>query len=130
MAISGLSVTLLVLYAALFPMRAQPAQQAYPTAVAHVQQGRFAAAIPILEKILAATPGDLKARNLLGIALMSSGRGAEANAQFRKALEIDPRFHPALKNLAVNELALGQSKEAKAHFEKAVKIVPNDAVVH
>src|SRR5258707_12689358 len=75
---------------------------AYPTAVAQVQQGRFAAAIPLLEKILVQNPADLKARNLLGIALMSSGRREDATLQFKKALLINPRFHPALKNLAVN----------------------------
>jgi len=63
----------------------------------------------------------LKARNLLGIALMTSGHREEATVQFKKALQVDPRFHPALKNLAINELAVGQNKDAKIHFEQAVK---------
>src|SRR5205823_3171726 len=79
--------------------------------------------------ILASAPGDLKARNLLGIALMSSGYRPEASVQFKKALETDPRFHPALKNLAVNELSMGLRKDAKAHLEQAEKLVPGDAVV-
>ena len=112
------------------PLWAQSPPTAYPAAVAHVQQGRFAAAIPLLEKILAQTPGDLKARNLLGIALMSSGRRQDASVQFNKALTVDPRFHPAVKNLAINELAMGRNKDAKAHFEQAAKLVPKDAVVH
>jgi len=95
-----------------------------------VQQGRFNEAVPMLEKLLAQTPADLKARNLLGIALMSSGRRTDATVQFHKALAIDPRFHPALKNLAINELAMGRDSEAKAHLEQAARLVPNDAVVH
>ena len=123
----NLLVTMLVVCCLMSPLAAQ---SDYPVAVSHVQAGRFQSAIPLLEKILASAPGDLKARNLLGIALMSSGRRAEANVQFKKALEADPRFHPALKNLAVNELAMGLRTDAKAHFEQAERLVPNDAVVH
>src|SRR5580704_5669259 len=90
----------------------------YPAAVESVRQGRADLAIPMLEQILATSPNDLKARNLLGIALLNSGRKEEAGAQFRKALQADPGFLPALKNLAVNEMALGQQGEAKAHFER------------
>src|SRR5207247_1269077 len=79
----------------------------YQAAVAYVQQGRNELAIPLLEKLLAASPKDLKARNLLGIALLNSGRRPDALAQFRKAFDADPTFYPALKNLAINELALG-----------------------
>ena len=107
-----------------------PSAPTYSAALAEVQKGRFSAAIPMLEKILIQAPGDLKARNLLGIALMSSGRRREANVQFRKTLAADPRFHPALKNLAINELELGERKEARAHFEQAARLVPRDAVVH
>jgi tetratricopeptide (TPR) repeat protein len=105
-------------------------QSDYPAAAAYVRQGQSDLAIPILEKILATSPNDLKARNLLGIALLSAGRKEEAVAQFRKALQTDPSFLPALKNLAVNEMALGQQAEAKAHFERLLKLVPDDSVAH
>src|ERR1035441_1634659 len=84
----------------------------------------------LIEKILASSPRALKARNLLGIALLSSGRKAEAGVQFQKALEIDPGFRPALKNLAVTEMELDRQKPAKAHFEQLLKLVPNDPVAH
>ena len=105
-------------------------QSDYTAAASYVRQGRPEAAIPLLNKILSASSRDLKARNLLGIALMSSGHRGEANVQFKKALQVDPRFHPALKNLAINELAMGQNKSAKIHFEQAVKLAPKDGVVH
>src|SRR5258708_5663477 len=105
-------------------------QSDYTTAAAYVREGRPEAAIPLLNKILSASPSDLKARNLLGIALMTSGHREEATAQFKKALRVDPRFHPALKNLAINELAMGQNQDAKVHLEQAVKLAPKDAVVH
>jgi tetratricopeptide (TPR) repeat protein len=124
---AGLIAIAIVLLCSMAPAQSTPA--GYPAAMAHVREGRFKTAIPILEQLLAGTPGDLKARNLLGIALMSSGRRADASAQFQKALGINPRFHPALKNLAVNELAMGRVKDAKAHFEAAAALVPQDPVV-
>src|ERR1035438_4658076 len=95
------------LFVLVWAARSQP-QPAYTEAVAYVQQGRYDLAIPLIEKILASSPRDLKARNLLGIALLNSGRKAEAGVQFQKALEIDPGFRPALKNLAVTEMELDQ----------------------
>src|ERR1035437_848467 len=106
------------------------AQPAYPEAAAYVQQGRYEMAIPLLEKILALSPRDLKARNLLGIALLSSGRKAEAGVQFQKTLEIDPAFRPAIKNLAVTEMEMGRQKPAKGQFEQLLTLVPNDPVAH
>lgn len=129
MKVAGLGATILVLLCSMPPAQAQNSPAAYSAAVAHVREGRFTTAIPILETLLAGTPGDLKARNLLGIALMSAGRRGDANAQFQKALGIDPRFHPALKNLAVNELAMGRVKDAKEHFAGAAVLVPQDPVV-
>ncbi len=104
--------------------------QDYSTAAAYIQQGRAGQAIPLLQGILSADPSDLKARNLLGIALLNMDRKEEAAAQFTKALQIDPAFNPALKNLAVAEIALGRQKEAKLHFTQLLKTVPNDPVAH
>ena len=105
-------------------------QTPYQAAVEYVQQGRAQLAIPLLEKLLAASPKDLKARNLLGIALLNSGRREDAGAQFRMAFDTDPTFYPALKNLAINELALGRGTEARSHFEQVLKLVPDDPVSH
>src|SRR5260370_10641787 len=84
----------------------------------------------MLEKMLAAAPNELKARNLLGIALLNAGRQVEASVQFRQALQTDPKFQPALKNLAVNEMAMGRQSDAKSHFEQLLKVAPNDPVAH
>src|SRR5437660_10836375 len=99
-------------------------------AEADVRNGRPEQAIPVLQRILAQSPSDLKARNLLGIALMNAGRKEEARIQFEKVLTVDPGFRPALKNLAVDEMALGRQAQAKLHFEKLLKDVPKDPVAH
>ena len=103
---------------------------AYDCALYHVARHEFGPAIRYLEKSLKAKPGDLKALNLMGIALTGSGQIEKANHQFRRALEINPRFYPALKNLAVNELTMKRTAEAKAHFEQVLKLAPQDEVAH
>lgn len=95
-----------------------------------LQRNSAASAVPLLEKLLMEFPQNLKARNLLGIALSSLGRRAEANQHFQDALQVDPNFVPALKNLAANELVLGQRKSARMHFEAAVKRAPSDPVAN
>jgi Flp pilus assembly protein TadD len=105
-------------------------QTEYDAAAAWVRSGDPARAIPVLQKIVASSPRDLKARNLLGIALLSCGRKAEASVEFRRALALDPDFAPALKNLAVDEFALGQRNEARIHFERLLQSTPADPVAH
>jgi tetratricopeptide (TPR) repeat protein len=109
---------------------AQADASGYPDAVRLVQQRQFDRAIPMIERILAAHPADLKARNLIGIALSAAGRRQEANGHFLKVLELDPAFLPALKNLGLNELALGERQQAATHLEKALKLAPHDPVIH
>jgi len=118
--------TILILLA----LQPLPGQDTYQQAISYVQQGKLYEAIPLIERILDKTPADLRARNLMGIALSSSGKREEANLHFKRALDADPKFYPALKNLAVNELALGRIGEAKAHFEEALKLAPQDAAAH
>jgi tetratricopeptide (TPR) repeat protein len=114
----------------LLALRQLPAQDTYQQAISYVQQGKLDEAIPLLERILDKTPADLRARNLMGIALSSAGKREEANRHFQLALEIDPKFYPALKNLALNELALGRIAEAKGHFEDALKLASRDPAAH
>src|SRR5215510_1384563 len=109
-------------------VRAQDAD--YQTAVSFVQQGQFDRAFPILQRILDRSPNDLKARNLMGIALSAAGRREEANEHFKKVLALEPKFVPALKNMALNELAIGKIQDARVHFEETLKSAPQDATCH
>ena len=102
----------------------------YDCAVALIQQGRFPAAVVVLEKLTAESPRNLKALNLLGIALSASGDLESANQRLRQALEMDPGFLPAIKNLSLNEFRLGHMDQAQAGLETVVKSSPNDEVSH
>jgi tetratricopeptide (TPR) repeat protein len=103
---------------------------AYDCALFHVGRREFDDAIGYLDRQLAASPRDLKALNLMGIALTGAGRRDAANERFEAALAIDPRFYPARKNLAVNEYDAGRVGKARAHFESVLKIVPADEVAN
>src|SRR5262245_19948497 len=109
-------------------VRAQDAD--YQAAVSFVQQGQFDRAFPVLQRILDRSPNDLKARNLMGIALSAAGRREEANEHFKKVLALEPKFVPALKNMALNEMAIGKAQDARSHFEEALKSAPEDATCH
>ena len=103
---------------------------AYDCALQHVARREFMQAIRLLEVQLAATPRDLKALNLVGIALTGAGRKADANDRFRTALSIDPSFNPARKNLAINEFDAGRSASAKSHLESVLKLAPADEIAN
>ena len=113
-----------------------PAQSAgcgatrYDCAVFYVQRHDFQAAIGSLNQELALSPRNLKALNLLGIALTGTGQLEKANTQFKQALAIDPHFYPARKNLGVNEFDGQHLEEAETQFNRALQDVPNDPIVH
>ena len=102
----------------------------YDCAVSLVQRQEFTAAIVALDKIVTQAPQDLKALNLLGIALTQAGQIDQANGRFQQALKVNPKFFPAMKNLAINEFTLGLSSEAQTHFERVLKNSPDDDVAH
>jgi tetratricopeptide (TPR) repeat protein len=102
----------------------------YDCAVALIQKGRLPAAIEVLEKLTAESPRNLKALNLLGIALSGTGSLEKANDRFRQALQADPAFLPALTNLSVNQFTLGQVDQAKAGMEAVLKSSPADPTAH
>jgi tetratricopeptide (TPR) repeat protein len=101
----------------------------YAQAETLVRQDRWDEGIALLRQVLAAEPENLKAHNLMGIALSGMGDVSGAGAEFERAVRIDPRFVPALKNLAINELAQNKVGEAQRHFSSAQKIVPDDPMI-
>jgi Flp pilus assembly protein TadD len=102
----------------------------YARAEALVRQSQWDSGIAILKPILAANPGNLKARNLLGIALTGKGDLAGANREYHRVLQAAPKFYPALSNLAINELALKDVASAERHLNAALKLAPDDPMIH
>src|SRR5215831_3706960 len=102
----------------------------YECAISLVQRQQLSPAIALLDKIIAQSPQDFKALNLLGIALTAAGQIEKANARFRQVLKLNPRFNPALKNLAINDFTRNRLVEAKTAFEQVLKDSPADDVAH
>ena len=100
----------------------------YQNAIFFVRAGRFEEAVPALQTMLRSEPQNLKARNLLGLALTGSGQLQSANHEFLTILKRDSSFVPALKNLGINEYSLGQTISARIHLRKALQLTPNDEV--
>jgi tetratricopeptide (TPR) repeat protein len=84
----------------------------------------------VLEKLTAESPRNLKALNLLGIALSAAGDLEKANERLRQALQIDSAFLPSLKNLSINEFRLGHMAPAQVGLETLLKSSPEDEVTH
>lgn len=120
---------ILSLSALMLPLSAQQVQ-AYSGAEALVRKGHFDEAIAVLRPLLVSEPRNLKALNLLGIALTQKGDLAAANREFSQALRLDPNFYPALENLAANEFTLKDYAASEKHFLEALKLVPDDPAVN
>jgi Flp pilus assembly protein TadD len=95
-----------------------------------ISEGKPRSAITLLQQVLARSPRDVRALNLMGIAVTTSGNLREANVYFNKAIQLNPKFYPALKNLAMNELKEQQFDEAAAHLQQALAIAPQDPAAH
>lgn len=95
-----------------------------------IQSGDVNQAVSLLNSAITQSPRDLKALNLLGIALMTSGRRTEADSTFKKALAISPTFLPVLKNTALNEFALSRQADAETHFNRVLQLSPQDPLAH
>jgi tetratricopeptide (TPR) repeat protein len=102
----------------------------YDCAVFYVERQQFEKAISALNNVLRQSPNDLKALNLLGIALTESGKKKNAEAVFQQALAVDPHFVPARKNLAINLFDAKRTPEAAAEFAQVVADAPGDEVAH
>jgi tetratricopeptide (TPR) repeat protein len=102
----------------------------YQEALALIQKQQLQPGIALLRKILEQSPRDIKAHNLMGIALTAFGKIEEANTHFQTAIELNPKFYPALKNLAINEMTLKKTEDAKAHLMQVLELDPKDLTVH
>src|ERR1700733_944691 len=83
----------------------------------------YAAAVPLLEKVVAARPTDALPHFDLGVAYSQLKRNSEAIAEFRQASSLDPNFPPAHLNLGLLLLD-SDPAAAAASFERAAQLMP------
>ncbi len=97
---------------------AEAADTGYATAVKAVKAGRYAAAIPLLEKAVAKDPKDANAYNYLAFSHRKLGRFARALDFYKTALKIEPDHRGAHEYLGELYLQTGHLDLAEAHLAK------------
>jgi len=97
-------------------------------AIGHIQAERYADAIPVLERAVAANSKNAQAQYYLGVSLEMTGKKAEAEAHYKSALDADPALVEASQNLAAIYLdEPARPKDAIVVLEAALKKVPGQA---
>ncbi len=99
-------------------------------AIALVDAGRAADALPHYEEALRHRPDYAEAENNFGYALTQLGRPAEALPHLDRALTLKPRYAEAHNNRGAALMALGRTAEGIAAFAEAAKLQPNFALAH
>jgi predicted O-linked N-acetylglucosamine transferase (SPINDLY family) len=92
--------------------------------------GRAKEAAELLAKAVAAAPGIIEYRSILGGVLASQGRVDEAIAVLREAVHLDSQHVPALYNLGNALAAKGLWDQAIAAFERTIAVEPRCAEAH
>jgi superkiller protein 3 len=86
----------------------------------------FAAAIPLLEKIASAKPGEALPHFELGFAYSGLNKDPEAIAEYRRAISLDPNLAPAHLNLGMTLLDSDPAAAAES-FDHAAKLLPGES---
>src|SRR5208337_2096652 len=91
-----------------------------------VKVGRGGDAVPLLQRALAAAPGDLQTREYKAFAHLAAKQTREAISEFREVLRLDPKNRNALNSLAWIEAthtdaAIRNGKEAVELAQKALE---------
>ena len=99
----------------------------FDRAVELTTKGQDEAAIAAWKEALEIDPGDARAQNHLGAALLQEGRLDEAITHLQKAVEVKPEFGSAQNNFGVALMREGKFDEALTHFQNAVEVDPEFA---
>ena len=107
----------------------QPAQtkdQLFQSAVSAYESGRYAEAVPPLEKLVRALPDNFEVHELLGLVYAAESEDAKANDHLAKAVRIKPNDAAARSNLAASYARLGKMDLAEEQFGKAAELEPDN----
>ncbi len=95
-----------------------------------LEQGEFAAAAKVFEKVAANEPGNAEAYYYLGVAKKNLGDVDEAEKQYRLAIGYDANLHAAHNNLGLLLLEKGDYVHAESELHTYLSNSPDDADAH
>ncbi len=98
--------------------------------VEHHKAGRLDRAEALYRKVLAKSPADPDAHNLLGLIALSRGRPARAIQLIERAIALAPNSAPALSNLGNAYRVAGRLSDAADRYRRAIRLDPNFAEAH
>ena len=108
-------------------LRAQDARdQLFQSAVSAYESGRYADAVPPLEKLVGLAPGTFEVQELLGLVYTAQSQDTKGNEHLAKAVRIRPNDAAARSNLAASYAKLGKMDLALEQFSKAVELAPDN----
>jgi len=93
----------------------------------HLQAGRTAEAMVVIDRLHKARPRDPLPHNLRGVVYATDKDTARARASFTEALRLDPGFLPAAANLAPLDLMDNDPKAARGRFEAVLAQDPGNS---
>jgi predicted O-linked N-acetylglucosamine transferase (SPINDLY family) len=94
----------------------------------HHGAGRLDEAEQFYRRILGAAPGDLEARNMIGVLRLQQGRAAEALGMLEPLLTEAPGHADIRTNHGLALELLGRADEALADFDLALELKPDNAL--
>jgi tetratricopeptide (TPR) repeat protein len=100
------------------PSASQPGDPDYGRAKAMIEAKNYAAAIPVLQQVVAKNPKNADAYNLLGFATRKSGNPQGSLQYYTTALQIDPKHLGANEYIGEAYLMLGQVQQAEQHLAR------------
>jgi tetratricopeptide (TPR) repeat protein len=98
--------------------------------VIHYQRRELTAALPLLERSVAASPDEPEFRNNLGLALAAADRESDAIAVYRSALDLKPDHAVAWNNLGLSLQSVNDVGGAIAAFRRAIELNADFAHAH
>ena len=102
----------------------EPRNPDYAAAVAEVERGAFADAVPYLQRAAEARPRDAGVYNLLGFTHRKAGKPIAAEIFYREALRLDPEHKRAHAHLGDLYLQRGDVAAAEAQLAALNDLCP------
>jgi hypothetical protein len=116
--VTGLAIVAVLRVGGAIAQTPAPVPQALTDALAKINAGDFAAALPLAEAVVKDDPRNARAWRVIGLAEIRTKQPERAVDAYKKAIDLDPSFVAAKYNLAVAYALVGDKDQAFAWLAK------------